>query len=278
MKNSLLFLLLLFVTSCSYIDKNGDRPVARVDDEYLYESDLDGMVVSGTSPTDSLNLTNNYIDSWIQRKILIQQAEKNLTDEQLDFSRQLEDYRNSLVVYTYENILVTQRLDTIMTDQEIETYYLENQNNFLLKDNIVKINYVKIPVNSKHSRQIRLLFHSDDPDDKDKLADLCDQQEVEYFLDNTWMIFDNVLKEIPIRTYNQEEFLKYRRSIDIQDSLYVYLAKFVDFKIKEGVSPLQFERDRIKSIIINKRKIELLNTMHQDVYNEALEKNAKDIN
>ena len=200
---------MLFVTSCSYIDNNGDRPVARVDDEYLYESDLTGLVAPGTSLTDSLNLTHNYVDSWIQRKILIQQAEKNLTEEQLDFSNQLEDYRNSLVVYAYENILVTQRLDTIMTDQEIETYYQENQNNFLLKDNIVKINYVKVPVSSKQTRQLRRLFYSDDPEDKDNLADLCDQHEAEYFLDdNIWMIFDDVLKEIPIRTYNQEEFLK----------------------------------------------------------------------
>ena len=278
MKNSLLILLLLIVTSCSYLDKNDDRPVARVDDDYLYESDLTGLVTQGTSLTDSLNLTHNYIDSWIQRTILIQQAEKNLTEDQLDFSSQLEDYRSSLIVYAYENILVTQRLDTIVTDDEVESYYEDNQNNFLLKDNIVKINYVKIPLSSNHTREIKQLFFSDDPDDKDQLAGLCDQQEVEYFLDdNTWMIFDNILNEIPIRTYNQEEFLKYRRSIEIQDSLFVYVTKFIDFKIKEGVSPLQFEQDRIKSIILNKRKIDMLNTMHKDVYDEAFKKNAIDI-
>ena len=136
MKNSLLYLLLLLVTSCSYLNNNGDRPVARVDDEYLNESDLTGLVAAGTSPTDSLNLVHNYIDSWIQRKILIHQAEKNLTEDQLDFSSQLEDYRNSLVVYAYENILVAQRLDTVVTDLEIDNYYQANQSNFLLKNNI----------------------------------------------------------------------------------------------------------------------------------------------
>ncbi|MBC8314270.1 MAG: hypothetical protein H8E51_02110 [Bacteroidetes bacterium] len=278
MKNSLLYLLLLLVTSCSYLNNNGDRPVARVDDEYLNESDLTGLVAAGTSPTDSLNLVHNYIDSWIQRKILIHQAEKNLTEDQLDFSSQLEDYRNSLVVYAYENILVAQRLDTVVTDLEIDNYYQANQSNFLLKNNIVKINYVKIPVNSKTIRKIRRLFYSDDPDDKDELADLCDQHEAEYYLDDdTWMVFDNVMKEIPIRTYNQEAFLKYRRSLEIQDSLYLYLARFIDFKIKEGVSPLQFERDRISSIIINKRKISLLKSMHKDVYNEAFQKNEVEI-
>lgn len=273
MKTSL-FIVLLFLTSCSYLHNEADRPVARVEDDYLFESDLVGMVAPGTSPTDSLNLTKNYIDSWIKKKVLIHHAEKNLTEDQIDFSKEIEDYRNSLVVFAYENMLVSQRLDTIVTDKEINQYYQENQNNFLLKNNIVRLSYVKIPLDSKQTKQIRRYFFSDDPGDREKLADLCDKYSTKYFIDDqTWLIFDDVLKEIPIQTYNQDEFLRYRRTFEMQDSLYLYLTKFSDFKIKESVSPLQFEKDRIKSIILNKRKMTFLNTMRQDVHNEALEKN-----
>ncbi len=277
MKNSLFFLLLL-LSSCAYLHKEGDRPLARVDDDYLFESDIAGLVSPGTSATDSLNLTRNYIDSWVKKKILIHQAEKNLTEDQLNFSRELEDYRNSLVVFAYENMLVEQRLDTIVSDIEMEAYYLENQNNFLLTNNIVRLSYVKVPLDSKQTRQIRRYFYSDDPDDKEKLADLCDKYFMQYFVDDqTWLIFDDVMKEIPIQTYNQEEFLRYRRTFEMQDSLYLYLTKFFDFKIKESTSPLQFEKERIKSIILNKRKLTLLNTMRQDVYDEALQKNTIEI-
>ncbi|MFH1296601.1 MAG: hypothetical protein ABIJ04_04925 [Bacteroidota bacterium] len=277
MKNSLIIFLLV-LTACSYLHKNGDRPVARVDDDYLFESDLTDLVAPGTSATDSLNLTRNYIDGWIKKKILIHQAEKNLTEDQLNFSKELEDYRNSLVLFAYENMLVAQRLDTVVSDAEIESYYLENQKNFLLKNNIVRLSYVKIPSESKQIRQIQRFFYSDDPDDKERLADLCDKHSAQYFLDDeTWLIFDDVMKEIPVRTYNQEEFLRYRRSFEIQDSLYLYLVKFLDFKIKENISPLQFERIRVKSIILNKRKMNLLNTMRQDVYNEALQENTIEI-
>jgi len=246
-----------------------------VDDDYLYESELAGLVAPGTSATDSLNLTKNYIESWIKRKILIHQAEKNLSEDQMDFSKQLDDYRTSLVVYAYENKLIAQRLDTVVDENEIRLYFEENQENFLLKNNIVRLSYVKIRLDSKQIRQFRRLFYSEDPDDREKLADLCDKHAVQYFLDNeTWVIFDDVIKEIPIRTYNQEEFLRYRRSLEMQDSLFLYLAKFTDFKIKESTSPLQFERDRIKSIILNKRKLKLLNTMRQDIYDEALRNNT----
>ncbi|MBL7138108.1 MAG: hypothetical protein ISS17_05000 [Bacteroidales bacterium] len=277
MKNSLIVFLLL-LASCSYLHKEGDRQVARVDDDYLFESDLTDLVAPGTSAADSLNLTRNYIDGWIKKKILIHQAEKNLTEDQLNFSKELEDYRNSLVLFAYENMLVAQRLDTVVSDAEIESYYLENQKNFLLKNNIVRLSYVKIPSESKQIRQIQRFFYSDDPDDKERLADLCDKHSAQYFLDDeTWLIFDDVMKEIPVRTYNQEEFLRYRRSFEIQDSLYLYLVKFLDFKIKEDISPLQYERIRVKSIILNKRKMNLLNTMRQDVYNEALQENTIEI-
>jgi hypothetical protein len=277
LKNSLFFILLL-LTSCSYLHKEDDRPLARVDDDYLFESDLAGMVAPGTSATDSLNLTRNYIDSWIKKKILIHQAEKNLTEGQLNFSRELEDYRNSLVVFAYENMLVDQRLDTIVSDDEIESYYQENQNNFLLKNNIVRLSYVILPLDSKHTKQVRRHFFSDNPDDKEKLADLCDKYSIQYFIDDqTWLIFDDVMKAIPIQTYNQEEFLRFRRTFEMQDSLYLYMTKFYDFKVKESTSPLQFEKERIKSIILNKRKLTLLNTMRQDVYDEALQKNTIEI-
>lgn len=270
-----LFIFLIALASCSYLHKENDRQLARVDNDYLYESDLRGMVAPGTSATDSLNLTRNYVDSWIKKKILIHQAEKNLTANQLDFSKELEDYRNSLVVYAYENLLVKQRLDTIVSDEEIESYYRENQPNFLLKNNIVRLSYVKILTNSKQSRMIRHFFYSDNPGDKEKLADLCDKDYTQYFIDDqTWLIFDDVLKEIPIQTYNQEEFLRYRRNFEMQDSLYLYLIKILDFKIKESTSPLQFEKQRIKSIILNKRKLALINKMREDVYNEALKKNT----
>lgn len=245
-----------------------------MEDDYLFESDLYGMILPGTSSTDSLNLTRNYIDSWIKKKILIHHAEKNLTESQLDFSEELDNYRNSLVVFAYENLLIAQRLDTIVSNSEIEKYYLDNQTNFHLTNNIVRLSYVKIPIGSKQTKQIRRYFYSENPGDKERLADLCDRYSTKYFLDEkTWLIFDDVMKEVPIQTYNQEEFLRFRREFEIQDSLYLYLTKFYDFKIKESMSPLQFEKNRIKSIILNKRKLALLDSMRQDIYDEAVKKN-----
>ena len=128
------------------------------------------------------------------------------------------------------------------------------------------------------SKQIKKLLNSDDQDEKNKLADLCEKNAADYFLDNqNWLLFNDVLKQIPVKTYNQEEFLKNHRDLEYQDSLYVYLVRFKDFKIKESVSPLNFEKQRIHDVILNKRKIELINRMQEDLYSNAQKKNVFEI-
>jgi len=277
LKNLIILVLIVF-SSCTYFKKKTERVVARVLDDYLYESDLKGIIPSGTPPKDSVILTRNYIETWVRQNLIIHQAEKNLTGDQMDFSKQLEDYKNSLIIFEYENALVRQKLDTLITDEEIETYYDSNKNNFLLKDNIVQMQYVKLPLNSGHIKKIRKLLLSGDPEDDEKLPELCEKYASDYFLDDrNWLFFGDVLKQIPIKTYNQEEFLKNRRDLEYQDSLFVYFVKFKDFKIKESVSPLSLERQHVHDILLNKRKIGLISRMQEDIYQNALKKNDFEI-
>ena len=277
--NRLLILLLIFAASCStFFKKKSERVLARVYDDYLYESDLKGLVAAGTLPKDSLIITKSFVDSWVRQRLIIQQAEKNLTSSQLDFTKQLDDYKNSLIIYAYENALVRQNLDTLFTEEETQNYYDANQQNFLLKDNIVQIQYVKLPLKSPVSKQIKKLLNSDNPDDKNRLAELCEKNASDYFLDNeNWLLFNDLLKQIPIKTYNQEEFLKNHRDLEYQDSMFVYLVRFKDFKIKESVSPLNFEKERIRDIILNKRKLDFINRMREDIFSNAQKKNAFEI-
>jgi hypothetical protein len=277
--NRAFILLLVLLASCGTLFKKSDeRVLARAFDEYLYESELRDVIPAGTSSADSIALAKAYVRNWISQRLIIHQAEKNLTGEQLDFSRQLENYKNSLIIYEYENALVRQKLDTLVTNDEIQSYYDANQQNFLLKDNIVQFRYVKLPLRNGSLKQFKKYLNSDDPDDRNRLADLCEKQAADFFLDNqNWLLFSDLLKLVPVKSYNQEDFLKNNRFLEYQDSLFIYLVRFDDFKIKESVSPLSFERQRIIDIILNKRKVDLLNTMQQDIFNRARSDNDFEI-
>ena len=278
MKKLILILLIFTIGCASFFKKKTEHAVARVYTDYLYDSDLKSVIPKGTPAKDSILVARSYIDNWIHQRLVIHQAESNLTKDQMDFSQQLENYQNSLIIYAYENELVKQKLDTLVTDEDIENYYNANQQNFLLKDNIVQFQYVKLPLKSAYVKQFRKMLASDDLSEKTRLSKQCEQFAADYFLDDqNWLPFNDLLKQIPIKTYNQEEFLKNHRDLEYQDSAYIYLVRFKDFKIKESISPLSFEKERIRNIILNKRKIDLIKKMREDIFERAQKKNDFEI-
>ena len=264
-------MLVFFLIGCS--SKNKEEIVAKAYDYTLYKSDLKGIIPLGTTKNDSIAIIKNFINNWIRQKIVLNRAEKNLSSDQKDFTLQIENYRNSLLVYSYESKLINQLLDTVVSNEQIQAYYDKNADNFLLKDNIIKVNYVKLGVNSPNKAKIKSLLFSKN-ENKNQLIDLCSKQAVNFYLeDDEWLLFNDLLKEIPIETYNQEAFLKNNRTIETVDENYYYLINVKDFKIKESISPLSFEKDNIRNIIINKRKLELINKMHNELFDEAVKKN-----
>jgi hypothetical protein len=185
--------------------------------------------------------------------------------------KQLDDYRKSLITFAYEQALISQNLDTNVTDAVIEQYYQEHPSDFELKDNIIKVTYVKVKKNAPKVDKLRLLYRSDLDKDAASLKSYCVQFAENYFIDNnTWLLFDDLLKEIPIKMYDKELFLQNNRFVEVQDSLSMYFVNIKGFKIKNSLSPLSFERENIRSIILNRRKLELINKMKDDVFEEAV--------
>ena len=270
----LLFALIL-LTSCSgFLKKKTERSLARVNDEYLFESDLKGVVPPGISSKDSIILVKSFIDNWVRQRLILHQAEKNLQGSALDFSKQLENYKNSLIIFEYENLLVRQKLDTVITDEEISNYFNTNQSTFLVRDNVVRVQYAKLPLKSRFIPQARLLLLSDKPDDRNKLADLCEQQSFGYFIDDAkWIYFSDLANVIPLRPADQEEFLKKNRQVEVSDETFTYLIRFREYRLRDSNSPLELEKQKIHDIILNKRKMELLGRMHEFIYQDALKKN-----
>jgi hypothetical protein len=246
--------------------------VARVNDEYLYEEDLRGIVPRETTTRDSLMMVRNYVNNWVNTRLMIQQAKKNLVIQQLDLESLLEAYRNSLIIYHYETELIRQKLDTLVSDEEIEAYYNDHPGDFELKENIAKVYYVIIDNAPQLEDEVMEIIQMPDSTVFDTLEAFCKDYSRSYFLDTaTWLRFDDLQNVIPLETYNQELFLRGNRDIVIHDEDFTYLLTFVDFRIKEDKSPLDFERNDIRTIIINKRKRDLVKQVRQDLYDKALQ-------
>jgi hypothetical protein len=265
------FILMALISSCEPTPESDKGAVlAKAHGNYLYESDLIDVIPAGTSARDSLLLTKNFIDNWIKNRLLIHQAERNLTPKQLDFSKELDEYRNSLIIFAYESELIKQNLDTLVEDAEIEKYYVENISNFSLKYNIVRAIYVGLPYQADEISYFRELMNNPDTLMLDSLDIYARQYAISYQLnDETWLRFDQLLNLIPIETYNQELFLKTNSYIEIEDDPVTYLLLIRDFMVSESLSPLQLVRDNIKNIILNKRKRLLISEMKNNLIEQA---------
>ncbi|MDR2906470.1 MAG: hypothetical protein LBU91_00570, partial [Bacteroidales bacterium] len=107
-----------------------------------------------------------------------------------------------------------------------------------------------------------------------KLSDLCQKVSTNYFLDNDrWIYFNDLLKEIPIEVYNQEEFLRTRKQFQVPEENWEYYVNILEYRAEEDFSPIEFEREKIKNIILNNRKVKLIESLRTEVMVEGQENN-----
>lgn len=274
LKNLFFIVCICGLYACSYFRaKEEGKLVATVNDKALYERDIADLFNTEMSLEDSTEVANAYIDKWVKDNLLLQKAELNLTLDQKDFEKQLENYRNSLIIFNYEKRLVEQNLDTSIQLSEIEEYYQTNSSNFELKNNIVKLVYVKITPEAPKVDVLKQSLLLKKEKDYSTLEEYCVQFAERYFIDTSeWMLFSEFRKLANVSVDDELNYIKSKQVKEWSDSTGTYFVRFIDHKVKSDISPIEFAHDEIKAILLNKRKLVLIAKMKQNIYEEAVRK------
>jgi hypothetical protein len=197
-------------------------------------------------------------------------ADHNLPDEQKDVQKQLEEYRNSLIVYAYERALIGQKLDTIVSDEEVQAYYDEHIGNFKLRSYIAKLRFVKVASEAPKQNKLKNWFLSDKESDFESLQEYCRNYAENFFLeDDKWLYVEDIMKEVPLPAADLSTFFKDNKDFIFEAENYTFYVRFFDYRLKDDVAPLALEVDRVKDLILNTRKAALIVKMREDVVNEA---------
>lgn len=278
------FGLALLVVGCDFIKMRNAKEVgtenrqavARVNNAYLYKDELAGIVPPNAIKDDSTARVEAYIQSWIRKQLLIQEATKKIAINEAEVERKILDYRYSIIAYEYQTYYIKQNLDTLVMEPEIEAYYKVNIDNFILKQNIIRATFLKVPKNAPHTKRIKEWILSSHDDAKTELKSYCLSFSMAYHIsDSTWMIFDELVRNSPlVEIPNKVQFLKSMKAnpyYETEDENYLYFLKVDEYRISDNVSPLEFVRDEIINIILNKRKVELAKKLEDEVYNHALD-------
>ena len=284
---SSLMLMLLYFVSCDLVKVKQDnegkvdlpKPIARVNSTYLYPSDLEGIVPPGTSASDSIDRVSIYIKNWIRKQLLIDEATSKIDFDEADIQRKILDYRYSLIAYGYQEYYINQNLNKDVTEKEVQDYYNENSDNFLLKQNIIRGIFIKVPKDAPKINQLKRLIFSSRKKNIEELKSYCFSYATNYSLeDSTWINFEEIIKNTPLAEVpNKVQFLRTRKYVESFDENSKYFLRIKEFKKTDDIAPLQVVRDQVVDIIINKRKVKLARHLEKEVYDKAVESNAFEI-
>jgi len=265
--------IVLILSSCTIKNRENDKIVAEVGDKRLYFSEMSGIFPKTCSKEDSLQLAKLYIDNWVKTRLLLKKAELNLSKDQLDISEEIETYRTSLLIFKYEDLLLREKLDTVVLDAEIQKYYDANIANFSLDEYAVKAVYIKLPVNAPTLWKVRQWLMSDREKDIQDLTDYCRNHAARYDLfDDEWVQWAIIEKELPQKETATKRMTQ-SDQIEQQDEDFVYFVRIREKRTPDDTAPLVFVKDKVKSIIINKRKLKFISELEQDIYDDALVRN-----
>ncbi len=268
-------ILLLFIISCNYNLKNNDGYVARVGDEFLSLEEIQELIPKNLNKQDSIRIVNNVIEEWATSKLLIQNAIINLTEiEKSQIDNKSEKYRENLIISEYRNKISNNNPDTSASKDEIELFFSENSKNFKLFEEIIKGRYVKLNKKTFNINEIKRRFRRFNQSDK-SFFDSISIQLLNYYLnDSIWINKKLFFNKIPSLEYDQSLRISKNNLFYVQeDSLALYLIKINNYKKADDYAPLEYIYNRIKEVIVSKKRIDYLNKIDKELIGDAITKN-----
>ncbi len=269
-------LLVIVLFGCKPAPDNPElRPVVAVGDKQLTYKMLHKALPTHISAEDSVVFVQDYINRWIKSELLLRKAELNLSPKEKDVERLMEEYRRSLLIHQYQQKLLAQKFSPMITSSDIQQCYSDMEDNFRLDDAIIKGTIVIVPKTAPNISTLEKLYKSDDQEDLVKLETYCFQNAKKYeiFLDH-WLPMKEINIALPEPIAHPERVIRHNKYYETSDSLNQYFLSIKEFKLASELAPIEYVQDKIKAILINKKRLEFIKQLEADLYEEGLNNKA----
>ena len=258
-------LCIVFVSSCGNSTSNA---VAHLGDAELTMEELRERIPNNISAEDSAALAQEIIQSWLKDALVLQEAEKMSDEEKLAVERRIEDYRKSLLIYSYEQEWIKKNMDTVVTDEQIRSYYEANKASMKVNEHFLKLKFCSLPEKSKDAKNMSTAFESEDVATWEAF---CVQSGAKHYLNySTYINWEQFAQLIPLAIADRSQFLTQATSTQkINLNGEIFWVKIGSYLLPGDSSPLEMVRSNIASILLNIRKQELLQKMRNGLYDQA---------
>ena len=271
MKNLYLIICVLLLVSCK-----GNVPesqiVAQVGNSILTVSELRMQTPMGLTGTDSAAFVNEYIDGWIDQRIMYEQGMRNLPDiDQLN--AQAENYRHNLIAQSYENELLKVRANNEISIQDIQDFYDRYSKQLRLDHPIIQGVYVKLLQNTSKLDQVRRWMKSLNAGDQDIIPELDEfgnMRAVEYdnFYDQ-WVDMYQLSDKLPVTVVDAASFLKCK-TYEMKDDQYYYLFVIRDYRLAGEIQPFEYAKSDVYDVLMHQRRQEFRRKLIEELREEGM--------
>lgn len=250
--------------ACQQQTAKTGSPLAKVGSKMLYTEDLPDWV---TKNADSTALKSSYIEQWIRKKSMVGAAEKFVGNE-IDINQLLSDYKESLLLVNLEKQLIKQKMDTFVTNMQVSQYYNEKGDDFLLKEEALKLTYLQC----KDSLTIVALKKAWKQKNPIKALQELDLSQCSHlWLDNEkWVLKSKITSTLPKSISKKISWSKTNQYDFVLDSIAYFIKIDESIKPRER-SPLSLVQENIVKVILHNRRKNLM----KDYENKILEEGIK---
>lgn len=275
------YILLLFsslLVSCEIVDLDKDDKgvlLAEVYNKKLYLNDIESMLINQENEQDSISWLNAVVERWVKESLFLQEAERNLNPD-INIDELMRSYRATLILNQYEKNYVEMKLDSTILEQELTDYYENNKEQYQLQTPIVRCYFLKInrELPDKLLKQFDELWkESSKQKSVSELTKLAEKHAKDYILDEEiWTTVSDISLKLPKGSIN-EEVLHFNKEYKFNDESYKYYLTVLELKSRQEIAPLSYIKDQATRVILNKRKLELINSRKNELYQQESEKN-----
>ncbi|NDV68961.1 peptidyl-prolyl cis-trans isomerase [Dysgonomonas sp. 25] len=274
--NTILLFVILAGFSCKEsgdkkIDENRE-PIVTVLDQTLYKDQVEAALPYKLSEKDSADFAAQYVQRWIADVLIYEKAKKNIIDNKT-INQLVEDYRKSLIIHSYQDELLNNLLANSenLSDKKLEEFYEANKKQFTLKEPIIKGLYLKIPAESSQLTNFRKWYSQENENALGDIEKNALQNAVgyEYFY-NKWVNFDQIFSTIPKQVSDKDQYVKTNKSVDVQDSSFVYLLHIKEYRLTGDEAPFEYVRDEVSHMLKERDRALYMKQIQEDLYNRAV--------
>ena len=272
-------ILILLIISCEFENNSKEEPIARVNDNFLFFSDLQESLDENMSQNDSILAVNSAINNWASKKLLYEKAIFNLSNsKQNELDQLVRSYESDLYISNYEKEWLKTRVDTIVSNDQLQSYYNDNKNKFRLRQDILLARFIELPIENFNKTQIVSSFRRLNFQDKIYLDSISLQFKSSFINDSVWLrpeLFFNKFKIENKAKYNR--YLKKKSFFEIKDLESLYLVYISDIQKKNDYAPMSYVKPTLVQILLNKRKLDMKKQLKTDILKQGISENNFEI-